>query len=532
MKLSKLIGTLLVGFAFSLIEIPWLPAQAQDGTLDLTFGSGGKVITPIRSGYDSGYGVAIQPDGKIILAGESQNGTSPFDNDIALVRYNPNGSLDNSFGNGGIVITPIGPGWDLGGSVALQSDGKIVVAGQALLGSTYDFVVVRYNPNGTLDNSFGAGGIAETPVGASHDYGWFCAIQPTDQKIVLVGPVNNGSNLDFGVVRYNSNGSLDNSFGSGGKVITPVYTTDDYGWSCCFQPDGKILVGGSSSVNSNSDFALVRYHSNGELDNSFGAQGKVTTPIGPDSDRGRSVAIQTDGKIVLGGTSRIGATDDFALARYNTNGSLDNSFGSNGIVTTPVGTGEDILWAVAIQGDGKILAAGYGISAVSGYDFAVVRYNPNGSLDASFGVNGIALTPVGASSDFGIALALQSDAKIVVGGASVTSSYDFAIVRYENTPPTGISSPVELIEGFALFDCYPNPFNPATRIRFRIPRSEYVTLIVCDLSGRKVATLVQENLARGSYERTFDAGELGSGVYLYRLQAGTFQQTRKAVLIK
>lgn len=522
-------------FWFVLFVISTRPASGQltDGTPDTTFGSGGKVITTLSPGYDSGYGVAIQADGKIVVAGERQNGTTGSDYDIALVRYKADGSLDSTFGSNGAVITAVGSGWDLSGSVVIQSDGKIVVAGQTLsAGGDYNFVTARYVSTGSLDNSFGTGGIVKTPVGPSHDGGWFCALQP-DEKILVVGPVHNGSNYDFGIVRLNPDGSLDNTFGSGGKVITPVGSSDDFGWSCVVQPDGKIVVGGRSAVGGSNDFALVRYQANGSLDAGFGTGGKVTTPVGAGSDRGRFVALQADGKIILGGTGTIASSDDFALVRYNSDGSLDNSFGSNGIVTTAVGTGEDILWAVAVQNDGKILAAGYGISAVSGYDFAVVRYNQDGSLDNSFADNGIALTPVGTSSDFGIGLALQPDEKIVLAGASVTTAgYDFSIVRYNNSPPTGISSQARAAQEFILYDSYPNPFNSATHIRFQIPSPEFVTLKVYDLLGRSVAELVRENLGPGSHERTFEARGLASGIYLYRLQAGSFQQTKKFVLIK
>lgn len=506
--------------------------RPPDGTIDSTFGSGGRVITSFGPGYDSGYGVAVQADGKIVVTGESQVGATDSNYDVALVRYSADGSLDNSFGSSGMVTTAISSDWDLSGSVALQSDGKIVVAGQTLNGPNFDFVTVRYNTDGNLDNGFGTGGIVKTPVGPSLDAEWFCALQP-DEKILVVGPVHNGSDYDFGIVRHNPDGSLDNTFGSGGKVITSVNSGNDFSWSCAVQSDGKIVVAGRSLGASSDDFALVRYLTNGSLDASFGTSGKVTTPVGPGSDRGRFVAIQADDKIVLGGTSTIGSTDDFALVRYNSDGSVDNSFGNNGIVTTAVGTGEDILWAVAIQHDGKILAAGYGISAVSGYDFAVVRYNQDGSLDSSFGNNGIGLTPVGTSSDFGIGLALQPDEKIVLAGASVTAAgYDFSIVRYNNSPPTSISPPAQVTQEFTLFDSYPNPFNSTTRIRFRIPGSEFVSLMVYDLLGHNVAELVNENLGPGNHERTFEAKGLASGIYLYRLQAGPFHRTKKLVLIK
>lgn len=524
-----------IKFSYSLIAwfvcIVPLTVHAQAGVLDQSFGSGGKVITPISPGYESGYGVAIQTDGKIVVAGESQNGTTGADYDVTLVRYNPNGSLDNSFGAGGIVITSVGSGWDLSGSIVLQPDGKIVVAGNTLNGATYDFLVLRYNTDGSLDNSFGTGGIAKIPVGSSHDAGWFCALQ-TDGKIVVVGPVYNGSNYDFGLVRLNPNGSLDPTFGSGGKVITAVNMTEDFSWSCCLQSDGKILVAGSSRVNDIPHFALLRYQPDGSLDQSFGALGKVITAIGPAGAWGRSVALQTDGKIVLGGSSTIGASDDFALVRYNADGSLDYSFGTNGIITTAVGTGEDVLWAIAIQHDGKIYAAGYGISELTGYDFALARYLPNGSLDPGFGTNGIVLTPVGSNSDFGIALALQSDAKIVMAGASVDPGYNFAVVRYTNIPSTGTVFPGEPEGTFRLLDPCPNPFNTMTQISFQLPLSECVTLEVYDLWGRKVATLLQEYLKPGTYDRSFDPGGLDGGIYLFRLRAGGLEEIRKGVLIR
>lgn len=515
-----------------IFTLAWRPTfiHAQDGTLDISFGSGGTVITSTSIGYESGYSIAVQPDGKILVSGESQNGTVTGDYNIVLVRYNADGSLDGGFGNDGVVIRAVSSGWDLSGSVLVQPDGKIVVGGNGWTGSTYDFVALRYNADGTPDNSFGSGGMAFFPVGGSQDNAWDCALQP-DGKILLTGPVHNGNNYDFGVARLNPNGSLDGSFGSGGKVITPMGAADDFSWSCAVQPDGNILVAGRSVAGAVPAFALMRYLPNGTPDNSFGAGGKVFTPIGGIADRGRVVVVQPDGKILLGGTSTIGSSDDFALVRYNANGSIDNTFGANGIVTTSVGTGEDILWDILLQNDGKILASGYGISPVSGYDFAVVRYNTDGSLDQTFGANGIALTPVGAGSDFGIAVALQSDGKIVMTGATVgVAGYDIAVARLKSIL-TGISSP-GADEAFALLGCHPNPFDAATQVSFRLSHSELVTLNVYDFSGRKVATLANEMLGAGNYERTFDAIGLASGVYLFRFQAGTFEQTGKAILVK
>ncbi len=393
------------------------------GSLDTGFGTGGKVTTPIGIN-EEGYSVAIQSDGKIVVAGCSNNGSN---DDFAVVRYNSDGSLDNGFGTGGKVTTPIGIGDDYGTSVAIQNDGKIVVAGYSYNGSNYDFAVVRYNSDGALDTGFDGDGIVTTPIGINEE-GYSVAIQ-SDGKIVVAGCSNNGSNYDFAVVRYNSDGSLDNGFDGDGKVTTPIGTGDDYGTSVAIQNDGKIVVAGYSYNGSNYDFAVVRYNSDGSLDNGFDGDGIVTTPIGSGHDKGYSVAIQNDGKIVVAGCSNNGSNDDFAVVRYNTNGSLDTDFGTGGKVTTPIGINEG-GFSVAIQSDGKIVVAGCSNNG-SNNDFAVVRYNANGSLDTGFDGDGIVTTPIGSGYDQGYSVAIQSDGKIVVAGFMHNgSNYDFAVVRY------------------------------------------------------------------------------------------------------
>ncbi|MFN9917280.1 MAG: delta-60 repeat domain-containing protein, partial [Pirellulaceae bacterium] len=214
---------------------------------------------------------------------------------------------------------------DLGYSVTVQPDGKIVLGGSATIGSTTDFALVRYNADGSLDNSFGTGGRVTTAIGTDHDLGYSVTVQP-DGKIVLGGSATIGSTTDFALVRYNADGSLDNSFGTGGMVTTAIGTGNDFGNSVTLQPDGKIVVGGWASNGSNNDFALVRYNADGSLDTSFGTGGRVTTAIGTGTDHGRSVTVQPDGKIVVAGVARIGSTDDFALVRYNADGSLDARF--------------------------------------------------------------------------------------------------------------------------------------------------------------------------------------------------------------
>ena len=400
----------------------------SDGSLDTSFGSGGTVTTVIGSSNDFAYSTAIQSDGKIVAAGYSLNGSN---SDFALARYNVDGSLDTSFGSGGKVTTAIGLYEDFAYSTAIQRDGKIVVAGYSYNGSNDDFALVRYNLNGSLDTSFGSGGKVTTAIGSSHDYANSVAIQ-SDGKIVVAGYSFNGSNDDFALARYNVDGSLDTSFGSGGKVTTAIGSSDEI-YSVVIQSDGKIVASGNSWNGSNDDFALVRYNVDGSLDTSFGSGGKVTTAIGPANDYADSVVIQSDGKIVVAGASWNGENNDFALARYNVDGSLDTSFGIGGKVTTAIRSSDDSANFVVIQSDGKIVAAGYSSNGGKGV-FALARYNVDGSLDTSFGTGGKVTTAIGSSEDDAYSVAIQSDGKIVAAGFSFNgSNYDFALARYNAT---------------------------------------------------------------------------------------------------
>ncbi len=266
-----------------------------DGSLDTTFGIGGKVITDIDGYYgEKCKTLAIQSDGKILLGGYGQHNSNdnPY---FILVRYNTNGTLDSTFGNGGIVIGRVGQGR----SLIIQNDGKILLGG----GSNFSFALVRYEVNGIVDSTFGVVGEVITSLGSSSE-GNSLGIQG-DGKIVLGGY----SNSNFALVRYNTDGSLDNTFGLGGKVIT-VIGSSSAGKSIGIQNDGKILLGGYADT----DFALVRYNSGGTVDSTFGIGGKVITPIGTVYNPANSLDIQIDGKIVMGGDADNG---DMTLVRYN-----------------------------------------------------------------------------------------------------------------------------------------------------------------------------------------------------------------------
>ena len=332
--------------------------SAAQGNLDPAFGNGGKVITDFNP-VDYANAVALQPDGKLIVAGATN---PPAPADFLIVRYNGNGSLDTSFGNGGKVVSDFGAS-DSAHAVALQPDGKIVAAGASQSSSIGNIVLARYNADGSLDSTFGNGGKITTDINGQYERADALVLQ-ADGKLVTAGFICGGGNCDVLLIRYNSNGGLDSTFGSGG-IVTTDYNGQgvDSARALVLQPDGKIVAAGSVYLSAKSDFALARYNSNGTLDTTFGAGGIVTTDFG-DSEDASDVVIQPDGKIVAAGSFGDGDPDNdpskFALARYNADGTLDTTFGSGGKVLTDLGqSGHFIgLSGLALQAGGKIVVAG------------------------------------------------------------------------------------------------------------------------------------------------------------------------------
>ena len=389
-----------------------------NGSLDTTFSGDGKQTTDF-GGPEGATGVALQGDGKIVAVGSASGTTS---GDFLLARYNPNGSLDTSFSGDGKQTTNFGGSAFEGegaSGVVLQSDGKIVAVGRG--GSGYDFALARYNPNGTLDPSFSGDGTQTTDFGGVD--GASGAALLIGGKIVAVGFAGGPGSNDFGLVRYNPDGSLDSSFSVGGRLRTNFGGFRNLPTGVALQGDGKIVAVGGAGRNSN--FALARFNPSGSLDTSFSGDGRQTTDFGGD-DIGRGVALQGDGKIVAVGDGPGTFDRDFTLARYNPNGSLDSSFSGDGKQSTDFG-GRDGATAVALQGDGKIVVAGITGDPFTN-DFALARYTPNGTLDPSFSGDGKQTTSFG-EFERATGVAIQGDGEIVVVGAAFDVG-DFLLARF------------------------------------------------------------------------------------------------------
>jgi uncharacterized delta-60 repeat protein len=403
------------------------------GSLDTSF-AGGKVILPVGNSDDYCYAMAVQADGKVVLAGRAAEHLG----DLAVVRLDRDGTLDATFGTGGKVTTDLAGRSETANAVAVQADGKIVVAGTTTsVGTGNDFVVARYTVNGALDTEFGSGGKVVTSFGDDSDTAYALVIQP-DGKLVVGGDSNQAgvvpTGLDFALARYNSDGSLDASFGTGGKVTTSLaaHGGRDSIYALALQPvdgEARIVAAGGEG-----DFAVARYRADGQLDSSFATGGKLMAVFGSVIGAARAVAVAVDGSVVVAGHDN----HDFAVVRLDRNGQMDGGFGTGGKVVTAVSTTSwDEAQGLAIDADGKIVVAGWAFENGTSGNFALVRYDGQGRLDPTFGGSGTVLTPVAAPTkpDQATAVVLQADPRVptvrvlVAGHASVSNS-DFAVTRY------------------------------------------------------------------------------------------------------
>jgi uncharacterized delta-60 repeat protein len=332
--------------------------------------------------------------------------------------------LDPHFGVDGVALADFG-GSDSGMAIAMQSDGKVLMAGRAWNGSEYDFGVARFNTDGTLDSSFGVGGLARTDLGSIFDTPYAMAVQ-TNGRIVVVGQTE-GEGYDFGMVRFNTDGSLDSGFGVGGKVVVDFAGSYDLAYGVAVHASGKITIAGTAT---DSDyhfrFGLAQFNADGSLDSTFGDDGKVMTAFGNMDTEAYTVMSVGSGKFLVAGYAYDFDTGgaDLALARYNSDGSLDTSFDGDGMVVTDVGTYDESVHGLALTSDGSIIAAG-----TAGGDYLVVKYSASGQLDMDFGTDGKVFVDYVGGYDVGHAVAMSGEQIMVAGAADMLGDMDFGLVR-------------------------------------------------------------------------------------------------------
>jgi uncharacterized delta-60 repeat protein len=421
--------------------------QPRAGDLDFTFGfNSGKTRISVGSGNALGTRLLQQPDGKLLMAGYAVNSGS---SDVALIRMLPDGSLDSAFNGTGVVTTDNAGQGDYGVALALQPDGKILVAGYTYNGTNNDLLLLRYNGDGTLDGSFNGTGMVVTALSSGNDMAAGVAVQ-SDGGIVVAGTTWNETDNDFAVVRYTSAGLLDTSFNSTGKVVTDFGGhLNETASDMALQSGGRIVVVGTSGAGG-TDVAC--YTSAGALDTNFNGTGLVTTS----NDMSvKAVALQGDGKVVVAGSSYNGGDSDFTLLRYTSAGALDTSFNGTGTVTTDIGArGYDDPGGLVIQNDGRIVVAGRSATEGGVVTFSLARYDALGVLDGNFGSGGLVNLSFGSFEQGAVAVALQDDGKIVAAGyTGISTDQNFAVARFLGDGPgmavTQQSNGVKIFDGLA-----------------------------------------------------------------------------------
>ncbi len=404
--------------AFTILLFSIAQAQNKAGTLDKSFGVNGKVLTSSATAYlDASAGAAATKEGNIIVGG-SISSLGEADGYFAL-KYSADGLPDSSFGNKGQAEIR-GAGY--GQAIAVQPDNKVVIAGYDFTdddGAIF-FTVARFNADGSVDTSFGEGGKIKDYSGTR---AYDVAIQD-DGKIVVSGEVR----ASYVTIRYLQDGKRDNSFGSNGVVITD-FNSVAVASANAIQPDGKIIVAGDDAQK----LLLARYNSDGSLDQTFGAGGKVISKLSELINNATDIVLQPDDKIVVAGTASNSFDYNIQLIRYLPNGSIDSSFGTNGIIIKKLENNSQAN-RVALQSDGRIVIAGFTIGNTNYAQFLAERFNSDGSTDSTFGNNGYQVTAADISSTAN-GLIIQNDGKIVLaGGASNDKTgpaqYEIALTRY------------------------------------------------------------------------------------------------------
>ncbi len=453
-SISRLIVISLV--ASLLLAQPFRHVRAVDGELDLSFGTDGKTIISFGSSpilnplahephpNSKPSAMAIQADGKILLAGQNffTKDLSRTDTDFSLIRYNRNGTHDGNFGNLGKITTGFPGVNDSAKALTIQADGKIVVAGFMTTISpnnplNQDFGIVRYLADGNADASFGQGGIVLTDFSGKTDSALAISLQPDGHLFVAGVSTSTDKKDSLALARYNNDGSLDSSFGSGGKVSSEFAGRISL---IRFQADGKFVVAGSTT---NSDFTLARYQADGSPDKAFGVDGIITTAFSAAYAVVNDLIFTPQGQLIAVGTAGSDPlfldTADIAMVRYQANGSIDENFGSQGIVNLDFADQYELGNAVVVQPDGNIIVGGF----IGQYplffsldlgDFLLLRLTPNGQLDPGFGEAGVIKTDFG-REDQAFVMSLQKDGRLLVGGyirryLLESRPSDFVLVRY------------------------------------------------------------------------------------------------------
>lgn len=486
--------------------------QAQEGALDPTFGDAGVVLADAGRS-DILRDITLQPDGRIVGAGWSYDETHT---DLLVARFTSSGELDDTFGDGGVVVLPTGSSYSGAEAVSVLPGGKILVAGYSSSGANNGYTVWRFGVDGTLDATFGSSGTFTDFTHADGSYATDMEVLP-DGRIVLTGPAYTGTSCAVGITRLTANGTLDATFGSGGRFeYPPAPTTTWIPSALKLLADGRIVVAGSTALNGEPDPFLVRATAAGQPDATFNGTGARVIDL---SNRGYgyNLFVRPDGRYVVTGETLFNSAYDVLFTQVDATGA-DSNFGGTNIWSANYGTNEYCRGTV-VQADGKVLVAGSSMPFGGGANAYLMRTVANGEgIDVSFGTSGWAIGDFG-DYTYTEAMLVQPDGKVLIAGNSASGGapYDMMLARYLMEGTSGVDDP-GAADAFAL---YPIPNDgrcilTGTRAGQRI--------IVRDLLGRVVHAQAAE---QGT---TRVAATLPAGTYTVELLGADLRRTLRFIV--
>ena len=518
--------------SFIILLIASQIAKAQVGSLDATFNTSGILVDDLNSAISPGsadriYDVLVQADKKVIILGEwNASDLSSSPHSIFVKRYNENGTVDATFD----VTSAVSGTWYLNSNqsanprqifkACLQADGKIILAGREHNGSNYDFMLIRLLSNGLKDNTFGSNGFVTIDKGLVDEQFTNVCVQ-SDGKILACGSALEATTgRDFQIMRFNTDGSLDNTFDTDGIVAynTAPNTESDIARDILLQSDGKILIGGFINTAGVYSISIIRLNANGSLDNTFDTDGKVIMSLANGTTNIFDMELQGNGKLVVAGTEKVGSNStNGILLRFNTDGSLDNTFDTDGKAICNVSLYDNLFTAMAIQADGKIIASGIVITVSSTVENLIVRFNTNGSLDNSFNLTGYKQTlvhPTKWSNVTGMKLA--TDNKIVQAGyncdPNTYTNCDGAVLRYLGDAPATIHE----IQKNTFLNIYPQPTTDYIYLQSKSDVNHDMSVSLYDYTGKVIYDFGKQLFTQQRIVKLQLPSQLKNGVYFLK----------------
>ena len=504
-----------------LIYLSFGTLYAQNGTLDLTFGTNGLVTTASNLDQEVFYSIIEVDNDKILAAGGA-------DYVATLIRYNQNGTIDTSFGTNGVLELDFGGTREEIEDMIRQPDGKILIAAETRnTNNDYDFIVARLNEDGSYDTTFGTNGISVITFGASSDERPNAITLAADGKIIVVGNTDGGVIWQTAISRLNADGTLDTSFSNDGKQSLSVTNRSDYlnGVEVTF--DGKIIAAGGGVFNSGSNqgrMVIVRYLNNGELDPSFGTNGFVTLNVLDASCIGESIISLPDGKSLIGGYANgVGIQRSFAIIRLDINGNLDPTFGTNGSVVTVVPSTLAQIFKIKLDENNNIFAVGESALSGQAVDFTIAKYSFDGQIDTNFGTNGIVTTDFYGSHDRAWDFIIKDNQLTVAGFTMQTSpNEEFALARYDLEENLSIIQN-KIERNFEVSPTVTNSFISITSNT----NSSLSNVSIIDITGK---VIYNETMDINQTPKSINLEQFNKGLYVLKISSNSQIETFKIIL--